>query len=237
MKIGLTLLTIGMLLVPFGAFAADYQSFTRDAAVPYSQYKKSLSLTNKIEDAAKAKAAIDAFVTGWTVVADRYGKDRPTVFAAVNDFPALIAKPVQIARDSAALLDKGDVKGAHAKLEDIRYLLWNLRVTNGVNALADRVNSFHEVMEIMLDLADHAKDQAALNGIEGRYGSWFAISWEELKLAPATETGAKGFAEAFAEGRSAIASYRSALRSGDRPAIKTSGNAVKNSYKKIFFMD
>lgn len=226
-----------LLLMPAGSFASDYSAFTKDLAVPYRQYKQSLSLTSKKEDAEKAKAAISAFIDGWEILATKYGKDVPTVFSAVKGFPELIARPVTVGRDAKALMEKGEIKMAHNALEEVRYLMWNLRATNGIVALADKANNFHEAMEIVLDKADEAKDAAAMKNIEARFGSWLAVAWEELALAPAAERSTPVFAATLLDGRSAVSGLRTALQSGDRQAAKQYGTAVKNSYKKIFFMD
>ena len=234
----LCLATMFMLLAaPVGVMASDYAAFTKDLAAPYSEYKKSLSLTSKKEDAEKAQLAIAAFVSGWEKLAAKYGKDVPTVFAATKDFPAVIARPVAVGKEAQALVKNGDVKAAHAVLEEVRYLMWNLRATNRIVALADKANNFHEALESVLDRSEHAKESAGLLAVEERFGPWLAVSWEEIALAPASETSAPGFPVLLQDGRASIAALRAALRSGDRAAVKQQANAVKNAYKKVFFMD
>lgn len=236
MRFNLSALTLAALLtIPAVVPASDYATFNKDLSLPYSHFKKSLSLTSKKEDADKAKAAIAAFTTEWEKLAAKYSRDVPTVFAAVTDFPAVIARPVAIGKETRALMEKGEVKAAHNLLEEVRYLMWNLRVTNGVVSLADKANNFHEAMEIILDKADEAKDAAGLRQVEARFGPWLAVSWEEVALAP--ESALPPVKAALTEGRTSVAALRTALQNGDKAAIKQQGTAVKNAYKKIFFMD
>jgi hypothetical protein len=232
----LSALTLGTLLVaPVVAMGSDYADFNKDLSLPYSHYKKSLSLTSKKEDADKAKVAIAAFTTEWGKLAAKYSKDVPDVFASVKDFPALIARPVAVGTEARELMEKGDVKTAHNLLEEVRYLMWNLRVTNGIVALADKANNFHEAMEIILDKADEAKDANGLRQVEARFGPWLMVAWEEVALAP--ESALSSVKTTLVEGRASVAALRTALKNGDRAAIKQQGTAVKNAYKKIFFMD
>lgn len=219
------------------ATASDYAVFCRDLAAPYSDFKKSLSLTSKKEDSEKAKLAINSFISGWEKLASRYASDAPTVFAAEKDFQALINRPVAVGKEAAALMAKGEIKAAHNLLEEVRYLMWQLRVTNGVVSLADKVNNFHEAMEIVLDKADETKDPAKWKAVEYRYGAWLAVTWEELNLAPAQETSSPAFKAAFKDGRDAIKALRAALVHADQTNIKQSGSAVKTAYKKVFFLD
>lgn len=230
-------LSLVFIAIPFAAGASDYTTFTKDLVSPYSYYKKSLSLTSKKEDAEKAKAAIAAFTREWENLSAKYAKDVPEPFAKEKEFTALIARPVTVGREAAALMAKGEVKAAHGLLEEVRYLMWSLRVRNGIVALADKANSFHEAMEIVLDKGDEAKGAEALKSVDERFGPWLAVSWEEVALAPVAANQAAAIADVMVEGRSAIAALRTALGSGDRQAIKSSGTAVKNAYKKIFFMD
>lgn len=224
-------------LIPTLSTASEYQVFTKDLAAPYGHFKRALSLTSKKDDAAKAKEAITSFVAGWDKLAAKYGKDVPSVFSATENFPVLIARPVEIGRNAAALMEKGEIAAAHKALEEVRYLMWNLRVRNGIVDLADKANNFHEAMEIILDKAAEAKDPAALRSIEERFGAWLAVAWEEVALAPVVPEKASAMVVTMAEGRTAIAGLRTALQTGDKAGLKSQGTAVKNAYKKIFFMD
>lgn len=238
MRIAITVLTLAtILMTPVFSSASEYTDFTKELAAPYSHFKKALSLTSKKDDAEKAKEAIANFMAGWEKVAVKYGKDVPSVFSATENFPALIARPVEIGRNAAALMEKGEIAAAHKALEEVRYLMWSLRVRNGIVALADKANSFHEAMEIVLDKGDEAKGADALKSVDERFGPWLAVSWEEVALAPVAANQAAAIAVVMVEGRSAIAALRKAMGSGDRQAVKSSGTAVKNAYKKIFFMD
>lgn len=236
MKKVVLLIVVGVMCAQ-AALASEYAAFTSDLVKPYGYFKQALSLTSKKEDIEKAKTAVASLIESWGTFSAKYATDVPKPFIKLPDFSSRIKRPVEVGRKAAEFLKNGDVKQAHMVLEEIRYLMWDLRVKSSIVSLSDKANNFHEVMEIVLDRSEHAKDGGGMLAVEERFGPWLAVAWEELALAPASETSAPGFPVLLQDGRTSVAALRAALRSGDRAAVKQQGNAVKNAYKKVFFMD
>lgn len=230
-------LALLLALASGSAMAAEYADFLRDLAGPYGHYRQSLSLTSSKDNLDKAKQSIDQFAGGWETFAARYAGDAPKPFAGIADYPAKIRRPLQIGRDAQALIKDGKVAEAHAVLEEVRYLLWEMRVQGGINSIADKSNDFHEAMEIILDHAAAAKSAEAMAAVAGRYGAWVSIKWEEQALAGDLGPVRKEFDVALAEGRKAIGDYLAALRSGNAEAVRKLAGPVKNAYKKMWAID
>lgn len=228
----------GFLLVSTNASAvSNYADFSRDLAVPYGHYRLSLALTNNQDNAYKALVAMDRFIAGWEGLAKRYADDPPAPFAGIADFPEKMSRPIAIGREAISLLKDGEVARAHLLLEEVRYLLWDMRIQARINSIADKANDFHEAMEVVFDRAAAAKNADDLAAVQRRYGAWLSIKWEEQAMAGDLESIRPEFETALAEGRTAIASYLAALHGGDAVAAGKLTGGVKNAYKKIWGLD
>lgn len=217
--------------------AAEYADFMRDIAEPYAHYRQSLMLTSNSSTLEKASQELTQFSQGWERVASRYAGDPPKPFAGITDFSTRIKRPLEVGQAADALLKQGKVNQAHAVLEEIRYLLWDMRVRSGVNSVADKANDFHEAMEIVLDHAAAASDSDELKNVATRYGAWFAIKWEEHALASDLGPVRDEFDRKFNDGRKVIAAYVAALGAGDREAVRKLAGPVKNAYKAMWAID
>jgi hypothetical protein len=144
---------------------------------------------------------------------------------------------VAVGKEAMALMKEGKVARAHAAREEVRYLLWDMRVRSGINSIADKSNDFHEAMEVVLDHAAEAKTPDELMAVGGRYADWLSIKWEDHALAGDLAAIRKEFDPAFGEGRKAVVDYLSALRKGDLEAAKKLSGGVKNAYKKLWALD
>lgn len=237
MKTLMMYVAAGTLFCSTPLFASEYADFLRDTTMPYGHYRQSLSLTSGNDAVDKATQAVQQFVTGWETVAARYAGDPPKPFAANGDFPAQMKRPVAVGREALALLKEGRAARAHTVLEEVRYILWDLRVRAGINSITDRANDYHEAMEVILEHVGKAKDEDDLNDVAERYGAWLSIKWEELALASDLGAIRKEFDPAFAEGRKVIADYRATLRKGDVAAAKKMSGPIKGAYKKVWSLD
>jgi hypothetical protein len=231
------LVIIAVALFIGSAQASEYAAFTRDLVQPYDFYKKSLALTSKKEDADKAKSAINAFVETWTPFAAKYAADVPKPFAGIADFSAKIKRPAEVGRQAAELLKAGDIGRAHSALEEVRYLLWEMRVKADIVSLSDKANDFHEAMEIVLDHAGVAKSAEDAIQVFERYGAWFLIKWDDMANADDLASVRKSFDPAFAEGRKAVVSYLDTLKQGDPVQAKKLSGSVKGAYKKVWMLE
>jgi len=237
MKQKLLLLAAIALMTTSISHASEYAAFTRDLAQPYSFYKKSLALTTRKEDADKAKAALASFTESWNKLAAIYSNDPPAAFTGIKDFPARIKRPVEVAKQSADYLKAGNIGRAHTVLEEVRYLLWEMRVSVGIVSLADKANDFHEVMEVVLSKAATAQEPEDLQRVYERYGRWFLLKWDDMAFAPDVRSVQKDFGPAFSEGRQELVIYLNALKDGNIAEAKKRSSSVKGAYKKIWMMD
>lgn len=217
--------------------ASDYKDFQRDLAGPYGHYRQTLVLTSNKDNADKARLAIDQFIEGWEGLAKRYASDPPRPFAGIADFPAKMNRPIAVGKEAKLLMKDDQVARAHAVLEEVRYVLWDMRVQARINSIADKANDFHEAMEVILDQAAAAKYPEELVAAAQRYGAWLSIKWEDQALADDLTPIRGEFDVALASGRKAIAAYLEALRSGDAGGAKKLAGGVKNAYKQVWALD
>jgi len=224
-------------LASHAAIASEYADFLRDLTGPYAHYRQSLMLTSNPDNIDKATQSISQFSTGWKGIVEKYAGDPPKPFAAIPGYVDKLGRPLTIGQEAQALMATGNVTKAHTVLEEIRYLLWGMRVQAGINSVVDKANDFHEAMEIILDNAAAAKNAEELAAVEARYGAWVAIKWEEHALAADLGSVRKEFDAALSDGRKTIADYRTVLRNGNLEAAKKMVGPIKNAYKKIWAID
>jgi hypothetical protein len=218
-------------------FASDYKDFLRDLAAPYASYRQSLVLTSNKDNLGKAQQAIEQFTQAWEGLALRYAGDPPAPFAGIADFSGKIKRPVAVGKEALAMMKEEQVTRAHAALEEVRYLMWDMRVRAHINSVADKANDFHEAMEVVLDQAAVTKTPEELTHLWSRYGAWLAIKWEDNALADDLGPIRAEFDVALLDGRKAVASYLDALRAGNAESAKKLAGGVKNAYKKIWAID
>lgn len=229
-------LLVGGVLCAGVASASEYSAFTRDLAQPYDFFKQSLALTSKKEDTEKAKAAIASFVESWSTLAAKYEDDVPKPLTGIRDFSSRIKRPAEIGRQAAEYLKAGNVGRAHSVLEEVRYLMWEMRVKSGIVSLSDKANDFHEAMEIVLNHAADAKDPADAKRVFERYGAWFLIKWDDLLNAPDTESVRKALDPAFKDGRNTVTVFLDSLKQGDVAQAKKLSGSVKSAYKRVWML-
>jgi len=230
-------LLVLIVLCAVGAQASEYAAFSRDLVQPYDFYKKSLALTSKKEDADKAKSAINSFVETWGPFAAKYAGDVPKPFAGIADFSTKIKRPAEVGKLAAEQLKTGNITQAHATLEEVRYLMWEMRVKSGIASLSDKANDFHEAMEIVLDHAGDAQSAEDAKKVFKRYGAWFLIKWDDMANADDIASIRKSFDPAFNDGRKAVVGYLDTLKQGDLNQVKKLSGSVKGAYKKVWMLD
>jgi len=235
MRIKFTTVCLFLLVTPCLAMASDYKTFQNDIMEPYGFYKKALSLTSKKKNKEKAIGVVENFIASWNTLAQKYANDVPDRLSQVNDFNKKISRPGTVGKEALEMLKAGEVKMAHHQLEEVRYSLWQMRVDAGITSLNDKINDFHEAMEIVLDgIPESSSD--SLQHLEKRYGAWLAIKWSEIKGADYSGADKDAFALAIANGHDAIAELRKSLENGDGAGASKAGGKVKKSYKGIFFL-
>jgi hypothetical protein len=234
-----TLLLIGliMLSIPSSLLAADYTKFQHDLVEAYSYYKKALSLTSKSDTQKKSIATMEKFIVSWENLTAKYKDDAPEPFAKLPNYSNLIVRPVTIGQQALKELRENNIKVAHNTLEEIRYLLWKMRTDAGLVTLSDKVNDFHEVMEIVLDKMAESKSVENFKKVGQRYGAWMEIKWEEQAGMSVFTADRDTFNKAIIAGRNAIGELRGKLAKGDIKAATAASKKVKKAYKTIFFLD
>lgn len=230
-------LVVALIIFAGVAQASEYKTFTSDLVKPYDFYKKSLSLTTKKEDAEKAKSALTSFVESWSTFAAKYSVDTPSPFLRIADFKTRIMRPTEVGKQALELLNSGNIAQAHSALEEVRYLLWDMRIKSGIVSLSDKANDFHEAMELVLDHAGNAKSADDAKKIFGRYGAWFLIKWDDMANADDISSVGKSFEAAFTDGRKSVVTYLDFLKQGDLIQAKKQSGSVKGAYKRIWMLD
>lgn len=231
-----SLLIVAIFMFTGSALASDYVAFEKDMMEPYGFYKKSIALTSKKENKDKAINVVNKFIGSWTELAKKYEADVPVPFSHLENFAAKITRPVAVGKEALELLNAGEVKKAHEVLEEVRYLLWKMRVDVGITSLNDRINDFHEAMEVVLDSIKADDSAGHLIHVGNRYGAWLAIKWEEVAKIAFSGTDVAAFQSAVSGGKKAIVDIRESLGKADAAASKKAGDQVKKFYKEIFFL-
>lgn len=95
------------------------------------------------------KKVLLSLVVG-VLFAAKYANDVPKPFAGIRDFSTRIKRPVAVGKQATEYLAAGNVGHAHTVLEEVSYLMWEMRVNSAVVSLSDEANDFHEAMEIVL---------------------------------------------------------------------------------------
>lgn len=236
MKIKPVILSSLLLLATLPALASDYQTFAEEMMTPYGFYKKSLALTSKQENRDKAIAEVEKLIQSWKPFAERYADDAPDRLTTIADFGDRIRRPLAVAKEALNTLKAGEVWQAHMQLEEIRYTLWQMRTEAGIVTLNDKINDFHEAMEIVLDGIEEAETAEQLQHVGSRYGAWLRIKWLEVARMADTASDQIAFNAAVQQGEDAIAELLPLLRRGEKEAAKKVGGKIKKAYKVIFFL-
>jgi hypothetical protein len=216
--------------------ASQYQRFKTDIIEPYSYYKKSLALTSKKKNQDKAVYNLEKFVDTWSTFAKKYEHDIPDELKQVNNFNSKINQPYQIAQEALEMLKNNKTKASHIHLEQIRYVLWKMRVDAGIISLNDKINDFHEAMEIVLNGISKGKSPDSLKYLGNRYGKWLEIKWAEVGREVSGVEDKQPFKSAHANGKTAINELYQALINGHFNEARSAGQKLKKSYKAIFFL-
>ncbi|MEN8142199.1 MAG: hypothetical protein ABFQ82_01215 [Thermodesulfobacteriota bacterium] len=236
MRIKFIVVCMFLLSFPSLVMASEYDAFTKDIMEPYGLYKKSLALTSKKKNQEKAIGVVRKFISSWEVFANKYADDAPDQLKQTVDFSRKIKRPVTVGEEALAMLKAGKVKTAHTHLEEIRYSLWRMRADANIVSLNDKVNDFHEAMEIVLDGITEDSSSEQLQYLATRYGEWLAIKWVEVGKANYSIADKDAFALVIRDGQTAIVELLELLKNGDIAKAKKAAGKVKKSYKTIFFL-
>lgn len=236
MRIKFFAVCIFLLSIPCLTIASEYAVFKKDIVEPYGLYKKSLALTSKKKNQEKAVVVVQKFIKSWSTLANKYENDVPDQLSKTVDFNSKINRPVTVGEEALAMLKLGKVEKAHTHLEEIRYSLWRIRVDAGIISLNDKINDFHEAMEIVLDGITEDSSSEQLQHLGNRYGDWLAIKWAEVGTANYAVSDKDAFALVIKNGENAITQLVEILKKGIAAEAKKAGGNVKKHYKAVFFL-
>lgn len=225
-----------LLSIPGSVMASEYAVFTKDIVEPYSLYKRSLALTSKKKNQEKAIVVVQEFINSWGMLANKYANDVPDQLNQTVDFSGKINRPVTVGEEALEMLKAGKVKKAHLHMEEIRYSLWRMRVDAGIVSLNDKINDFHEAMEIVLDGITEDSSPEQLQHLGNRYGDWLAIKWADVGTENYSVEDKDSFVLVINDGQNAIANLVEILKKGNSTEAKNAGGKVKKSYKAVFFL-
>lgn len=173
--------------------------------------------------------------SSWQQLAAKYQTDPPTPFKDRGDFSEKINRPVEVGKQALAQLKDNNVKKSHETLEEVRYMLWQMRAEAGIVSLNDNINDFHEAMEIVLHGMKKDSSTEHLDHLNKRYGAWLTIKWTEVANSAAA-LGRNDLNSKVEQGHKAIKGLRDAMKNGDQELAKKQGKMVKKAYKEIFFL-
>lgn len=236
MRIKFVTVCMFLLIIPSFVMASEYAVFKKDIMEPYGFYKKSLSLTSKKENQEKAILVVQKFINSWGILANTYANDVPDQLNQTVDFSKKINRPVTVGEEALLMLKARAVKKAHSHLEEIRYSLWRMRIDAGIISLNDKINDFHEAMEVVLNDITKESSSEQLQHLGQRYGDWLAIKWADVGTVNYSGADPDTFFQVVKDGQKAISNLVEILKKGDAADAKKAGGKVKNSYKDVFFL-
>lgn len=143
--------------------------------------------------------------------------------------------------DALVDIEDGDLMDAHTALEEVRILLWDLRVDMNVEYYLDRLTAFHEVME-EIERAARADDPAAMDLERIRELEIQATAqWQDVvdnppdphlfALSPEGLEAKIGMAAAVTE---ALERLTAALEGEDRAAIQRAARGIKPPFAELY---
>lgn len=143
------LMFLCILLMGSSANAGEIARFTTQYNEAYASWRWALHHTGR-GDGPAAERALGDFVTRWSVLMDRY-KAPPPHFSEEERWGDTLGDTRKMAQRAQDAVRKKDFRTAHGLLEDIRYLLSELRRRNGVITLSDHMNAYYDKLEEILN--------------------------------------------------------------------------------------
>lgn len=220
-----------LLLLPMGVVAGPMQDFERQLNAAYAHYRAALLQTNlKNKDATQA--AIAAFEKGWSEIAGRKSSPPPQYAedAKWGDTLEQVTKVLAAAKAEAA---QGDLTKSHNTLEAIRDLIGDLRQRNGVTSFSDRINTYHEHMEVVVE-GKYASDPEGMAKLREDVAVLIFLAKEVEKFKPATFGGDDVFKQVLSGMLASVTALQAAVRSGESARIEELRKALKPAYSKLF---
>lgn len=209
--------------------------FNSDVEKAYAAYRKALFQTNK-KDVEKSDKANEIFIQQWKLIKQTYANKPPEVFSSDLKWESTLSNIEEIAQKSDAEIKEGHLAEAHETLEAIRDELSDLRKRNSVIVFSDHINSYHAVMEKLLE-AGYSPDKIDAETIDQIRGQTAVLEYLATAIkenAPPRYRENQQYQMLETGLTSSLEDLNKGLESKDPKTISKAINMLKPAYAKLF---
>lgn len=227
---GFALAVMGTALPACAGPIAEFEAQLRDA---YASYRGALFQTNQNNKQA-TEAALTTFTQKWGVIVGQWAKAPPPQYADDTSFERVLGDVASIVRAAGVEAGEGKLAEAHHTLEKIRDLLSGLRHRNGIVTFSDRMNTYHEKMEVMLDKKYGDFSSSGLGELREDAAVLAHLVHEIAENPLAGSAGNADYDAAFRALKASVENVLAAARTGDAAAAKAALTGLKKPYSQMF---
>ncbi len=223
-----------LLVSPLSFAQTAFEQFLQQQDKAYSQYRIALFQSSKGDQAAAQKAA-ESFDQQWKAVADKFRDMPPEVFASDKLWQQTLEQVTRHADESVKQIKAGQLTEAHETLESVRDELGQLRQRNHIELFSDHVNSYHEVMEVLLEMTtDAGLAESALPQVREKLGALSYLLDQMQRSAPVEYRQNNKYKELENGVLTSVTNLRTALDQASVADVTKAINALKPAYAKFF---
>lgn len=231
-------LMVSLLVVSFVSVSAAetaFQQFHHKQNEAYAKYRAALFQTNKKDKDASLKAT-SMFLQQWNMLIQQYADTPPEIYAADPEWKTTLETIAAIAAKGKGEIEAGNLAEAHETLEGIRDKFTALRKRNHVIVFSDHINTYHEVMEHLLEAGYTAEniDTAALNSIREQLGVLEFLAETIQEHAPQEYRHDEKYQQLEQGLFASIKALREAMEKNSPEEISTAIQNLKAPYSKLF---
>lgn len=124
-------------------------------------YKKALLSTGQENAEEAAETTKEAFNL-WIKIFNDFVNNQPKEYRATKDWIEKMKSLSSLVLASESMVEKGELKEAHEKLEIVRKNLKELRVENKIRSISDDMLTFHNVMEEVIAKKSRAEAESKM---------------------------------------------------------------------------
>jgi hypothetical protein len=222
-----------VLLGPGSGWSGPIADFEAEMKAAYADYRAALFQTNR-NDKAATEAALNGFLTKWRTIAVRWSATPPPHMMEDREVAGTFARIEEIALTAQKEASAGALAEAHETLEAIRDEIGALRQRNGLITFSDRMNAYHEKMEVVLGRQNSPLDAAMLGTLREEAAVLNYLVETISQHVPADLKTNSDFAAALDGLRKSVLDLVDAARGGDPAAAKKALQALKGPYSRMF---
>lgn len=223
---------VGIAMLTLPVFAGDFTSFEADLRAAYGDYRAALVQTS-LGNAEGTDKALTGFGAKWTALTIQWRETPPPQYVDDAEFSDTMAKVQSLLTEAKAIAAGGDLAKAHLTLEAVREALGDLHIRNGLYTFSDRMNAYHEKMEVVLGKDYQGFSPEGL-GMLREDAAVLAELAQVIFDHPAPEAAVEPY-DLLTKGlKASIDALGNAARSGDAPAAKAAIGGLKPAYAKLF---